>query len=115
MKPKLKGNLAELYAQKKTLRRTLASGEYVEYIHKSEYSLQHNSDGATTFVKVPSYSVEICGVNKHNVEIRGGLRGYESDGGKYFWQIANSKAVRDVLENPEHAYDYSDVCNGIAM
>lgn len=115
MKPKLKGDLAELYAKRTTIRRSLATGEYVEYIRKYEHSVKRNLDGTTTFVKEPSYSIEICGVNKHNVEIRGGLRGYESDGGKYFWQVANSKAVRDVLENPEHAYDYSDVCNGIAM
>lgn len=47
MKPKLKGNLAELYAAKTTMRRNMKTGQYVEFIGRHEYSIERNADGTT--------------------------------------------------------------------
>lgn len=100
MKPKLKGNLAELYEQRTTLRRETASGKYVEYIKKYHYN--------------NTYTVEICGITTHGVKVRGGIvEGCYN--GNYFWQFANEKAVNNIIEHPENAYNYRDVCNGIPL
>lgn len=113
MKPKLKGNLPELYATKTTLRRNMTTGQYVEYIGRREYSIERNADGTTHAVKRPSYYIAICGITAKGVPCRGSLRGYDSDNSNYFWQCANSNAVADIMANPENAYKYRDVCNGI--
>ena len=54
MKPKIKGNLAELYAAKTTLRRDMKTGQFVEFVGRREYSIERNADGTTHAVKRPT-------------------------------------------------------------
>ena len=113
MKPKLNGNLPELYAAKATLRRNTATGQFVEYIGRREYSIERNADGTTHAVKRPSYFVAICGVNAKGVP----CASYFSPGSDtaYFWQYADDNAAKSILDNPASAYDWSDVKNGIKV
>lgn len=111
MKPKLNGNLPELYAAKATLRRNTVTGQYVEYIGRREYSIERNDDGTTHAVKRPSYYIAICGVNAKGVPCAAYFSP-ESDTA-YFWQYANGNAVTSILNNPASAYDWRDVKNGI--
>lgn len=113
MKPKLKGNLAELYAAKTTLRRDTKTGRYVEFINRCEYSLQRNADGTTEFVKRPRYYIAICGINANGVPCAAYFDP-ESDAA-YFWQYADMHAAKSILDNPESAYDWRDVKNGIKV
>ena len=113
MKPKIKGNLAELYAAKATLRRDIKTGQYVEFIGRHEYSIERNADGTTHAVKRPSYYIAICGINANGVPCAAYFNP-ESDTA-YFWQCADRKAVKSILNNPENAYDWSDVKNGIKV
>lgn len=111
MEPKLNGNLPELYASKTTLRRKTATGQFVEYIGRREYSTERNADGTTRAVKRPSYYIAICGVNANGVPCAAYFNP-ESDAA-YFWQYADTKAAKSILENPASAYEWNDVKNGI--
>lgn len=111
MKPKLKGSLPELYAEKATLRRNTATGQYVEYIGRSEYSIERNADGTTHAVKRPSYYIAICGINAHGIPCTAKFRP-EIDTA-YLWQYANEYAAKSILNNPASAYDWRDVKKGI--
>lgn len=96
MKPKIKGDaatLAALYEERHYIRRKdRHGGQFVEYVKRVG----------------DRYDIEICGINGNGVECRGS----NTERG-YFWQIADTKAVADVLENPENAYNYICVCNGL--
>lgn len=110
MKPKLNGKLPELYAAKATLRRNTATGQFVEYIGRREYSIER--DGGTTHaVKRPSYYIAICGINAKGVPCAAYFSP-ESDTA-YFWQYADKNAAKSILNNPASAYDWRDVKNGI--
>ena len=111
MKPKLNGNLPELYAAKATLRRDTATGQFVEYIGRCEYSIERNADGTTHAVKRPTYYIAICGVNAKGVPCAAYFSP-ESDTA-YFWQYADRSAAKSILDNPVTAYDWRDVKNGI--
>lgn len=101
MKPKLKGNLAELYATRTYKLRSTKTFKGVEWIRK----YRHYRSGDIC------YSVEICGVNGHGVEIAASLNPATEE--HFFWQCADSEAVKDILNNPLHAYLWADVKNGI--
>ncbi len=111
MKPKLKGNLAELYAAKATLRRDMKTGQFVEFVGRREYSIERNADGTTHAVKRPSYYIAICGVNANGVPCAADFSP-ESDKA-YYWQYADTNAAKSILDNPESAYNWSDVKNGL--
>lgn len=102
MKPSLKGDLAALYNAKTTKRRKTADGsEYVEFIYKRD--LSEHGYGLT-------YQVRICGRNGYGVPIAA----YSDNGEEaYFFQHASHAAVGEVLANPEKAYDWICVKNGI--
>lgn len=111
MKPKLKGNLAELHAAKATLRRDMKTGKYVEFVGRREYSIERNADDTTHAVKRPTYYNAICGINANGVACAAYFNP-ESDT-DYFWQFADRNTVKSILNNPENAYDWCDVKNGI--
>lgn len=113
MKPKIKGNLAELYAAKTTMRRDMKTGQFVEFVGRHEYSIERNADGTTHAVKRPSYYIAICGINANGVPCAAYFNP-ESDTA-YFWQCADRKAAKSIVENPVSAYDWRDVKNGIKV
>lgn len=113
MKPKLKGNLAELYAANTTLRRDMKTGQFVEFVGRREYSIERNADGTTHAVKRPSYYVAICGINANGVPCAAYFNP-ESDK-CYYWQYADENAAKSILADPVTAYNWSDVKNGIKV
>ena len=111
MKPKINGNLAELYAAKATLRRDMKTGQFVEFVGRYEYSFERNADGTTHAVKRPSYYIAICGINANGVPCAAYFDPEEDK--CYFWQYADENAAKSILTDPVSAYDWSDVKNGI--
>lgn len=111
MKPKLNGNLAELYAAKTTLRRDMKTGQFVEFVGRREYSIERNADGTTHAVKRPSYYITICGINANGVPCAAYFS--PEDDKCYYWQYADENAAKSILTDPAAAYDWSDVKNGI--
>lgn len=104
MKPLLKGNLPELWKQKAFKVRKLATGTYVEYVVKNEHLPERYGDDRR-------YDIEVCGITANDVSCAG--HPHECYGGRIFWQVANRKAVEEVLADPIKAYDWIDVKNGI--
>ena len=113
MKPKIKGNLAELYAAKTTLRRDMKTGQFVEFVGRREYSIERNTDGTTHAVKRPTYYIAICGINANGVPCAAYFNPERDKA--YFWQCADRKAAKSIVESPVSAYDWRDVKNGIKV
>ena len=103
MKPKIKGNLAELYAAKTTLRRDMKTGQFVEFVGRREYSIERNTDGTTHAVKRPTYYIAICGINANGVPCAAYFNPERDKA--YFWQCADRKAAKSIVENPASGHN----------
>lgn len=105
MKPKLKGDLQNLYGARVTLQRNLKSGRFVEYIG---YTGGHSFNGK----EIPrSYYIGICGMTSKGVPC---AAYYHPETDKmYFWQYVNRETITDILEHPENVYRYADIKNSI--
>lgn len=101
MKPKLKGDLAALYAAHATTIRKTATFNGVEWIGRY---VDHKTNK-------PAYMICICGVNGHGAHIAAHF--YPGNDAAYFWQYADKTAVANIMEHPENAYNWRDVKNGI--
>lgn len=111
MKPKLKGDLPELFAAKVTLRRETKTGRYVEFVGRYEYSPVPKAGGGVEYVRQPSYYIGICGITARGVE----CAAYFVPGkdAAYIWQFADAKAVNQIMDEPATVYDFRCVKNGI--
>lgn len=103
MKPSLKGNIQELYASKAYKVREMKSGRFVEFVR--EVDTRKFSNGRLF------YEIAICGLNAHGVP----CAAYFEPGvdKAFFWQYADRTAVEEILADPESAYDWVCVKNGI--
>lgn len=103
MKPSLKGNLEELYANKAYKIRILKTGKFVEFVRKVD--TRQWSTGRLF------YEIGICGINANGIP----CAAYFEPGvdKAYFWQYADKTASKEILENPQSAYDWKCVKNGI--
>lgn len=101
MKPKLKGDLAALYAARATAIRKTSTFNGVEWIGRyTDYK-----------TKETAYKICICGVNANGVQIAAYF--HPGNDTAYFWQFADRTAVADIMTRPENAYKWRDVKNGI--
>lgn len=101
MKPKLTGDLAALYEQRTTLRRKTKTFNGVEWVDRY---ISCKTGG-------PTYRICICGVNGHGVRIAAYY--YPGESTAYIWQYAHPTAVDDIMANPENAYNWRCVKNGL--
>lgn len=104
MKPSLKGNLPELWANKVYKVRNLKTGTFVEYVTKNKHLPERYGDDKR-------YSIVICGINANGVPCAGSPA--EWAGGRIFWQFADRTACKEILADPIKAYDWLDVKNGL--
>lgn len=109
MKPRLNGNWAELYAARATKVRKTKNFHGVEYVIKIDTRTYW--DGRPNPAGRVFYEIGCAGINAHGVRIAAYFEpGRDS---AYFWQYADTAAVNDIMETPEHAYNWDCVKNGI--
>lgn len=109
MKPIIKGELEQLYNSKITKTRKTSTFSGVEWV--SRHDTRKYFDGTNNPNGKVWYTINICGFNTHGVAIAAYFNPETEKA--YFWQCANADAVNDIMRNPENAYNWRCVKNGI--